>query len=80
MTHGCRCCDLVKINIGSLVAGPEIRTRAVVMQQKTGRPVQFELMADAPSELVGMARAGGTIDDYVFPSRIDHSAYMSTVG
>ncbi|MER8824414.1 hypothetical protein NKI56_25165 [Mesorhizobium sp. M0622] len=35
-----RGCDLVKIKIGSLVVGPEIRTRAIVIQQKTGRPVQ----------------------------------------
>ena len=35
-----RGCDLVKIAIGDLVAGSDIRTRAVVVQQKTGRPVQ----------------------------------------
>ena len=33
-----RGCDLVKIKIGTLVIGPEIRTRAIVVQQKTGRP------------------------------------------
>jgi hypothetical protein len=32
----------VKIKIGTLVLGPEIRTRAIVLQQKTARPVQFE--------------------------------------
>ena len=37
-------CDLVKFKIGALVAGPEIRTRSMVVQLKTGRPVQFELM------------------------------------
>jgi hypothetical protein len=42
-----RGCDLVKIKIGTLVIGPEIRTRAMVIQQKTGRPVQFELMTDS---------------------------------
>lgn len=34
-----RGCDLVKIRIGTLVTGPEIRTRAMVVQQKTRRPV-----------------------------------------
>ena len=34
-----RGCDLVKIKIGALVTGREIRTRAMVVQQKTGRPV-----------------------------------------
>src|SRR5262245_3317581 len=42
-----RGCDLVKIKIDSLVLGPDIRMRAIVVRQKAGRPVQFELMADA---------------------------------
>lgn len=33
-----RGCDLVKIRIGDVVAGPEVRHRATVIQQKTGRP------------------------------------------
>ena len=74
-----RGCDLVKIKIGSLFVGPEVRTRAIVVQQKTGRPVQFELMADARTSLMTwLERRGGGIDDFVFPSRIDRSAHMST--
>ncbi len=74
-----RGCDLVKIKIGTLVAGPDIRTRAMVIQQKTGRPVQFELMSDArASFLAWLERRGGTIDDFTFPSRIDHSDHLST--
>ena len=42
-----RGCDLVKIKIGTLVAGPTIRSRSMVVQQKTGRPVQFEITSDA---------------------------------
>ena len=37
-----RGCDVVKIKIGDLVSGGQIRARAIVIQQKTGRPVQFE--------------------------------------
>lgn len=33
-----RGCDLVQVKIGDLVSGGQIRTRAIVMQQKTGRP------------------------------------------
>ena len=74
-----RGCDLVKIKIGTLVIGPEVRSRAIVVQQKTGRPVQFELMADARTSLLAwLERRGGTIDDYAFPSRIDHAAHIST--
>ncbi|MFK0690726.1 tyrosine-type recombinase/integrase [Mesorhizobium sp. IMUNJ 23033] len=74
-----RGCDLVKIKIGSLVVGPEIRTCAIVIQQKTRRPVQFELMPDARSSLLAwLERRGGTVDDFAFPSRVDCSAHMST--
>ncbi|MBA1145141.1 tyrosine-type recombinase/integrase [Mesorhizobium neociceri] len=66
-------------DLGTLAVGPEIRTRAMVVQQKTGRPVQFELMTDARASLLAwLERRGGTIDDYAFPSRIDRSVPMST--
>jgi integrase len=74
-----RGCDLVKIKIADLVSGAEIRTRSAVIQQKTGRPVQFELTADVRSSLlVWLERRGGSIDDYAFPSRVDRSVHMST--
>jgi hypothetical protein len=41
-----RGCDLMKIKIGDIVSGAEIRARVIVIQQKTGKPVQFELTAD----------------------------------
>ncbi|PZV36499.1 tyrosine-type recombinase/integrase [Mesorhizobium kowhaii] len=74
-----RGCDIVKIKIGELVSGSQIRTRAIVVQQKTGRPVQFELMDDARASLLAwFDRRGGAIDDYAFPSRIDHADHLST--
>lgn len=74
-----RGCDLVKLRIGGLIAGQDIRTRAMVIQQKTGRPVQFEITADARGSLAAwLQRRGGTADDYVFPSRLDRSRPMST--
>lgn len=69
----------MKLKIGVLVAGPDIRTRALVIQQKTGRPVQFEITADARGSLAAwLQRRCGTADDYVFPSRLDHSCPIST--
>ena len=74
-----RGCDLVKMKIGSLVTGAEIRTRSMVIQQKTGRPVQFEITADVRASLLAwLERRGGTVDDYAFPSRIDHADHLST--
>ena len=74
-----RGCDLVKIKIGDVVAGSDIRTRAIIVQQKTRRPVQFELTADVRASLLTwLERRGGSIADYLFPSRIYHANHMST--
>ena len=74
-----RGCDLVKIKIGDLVAGDEVRTRAMVIQQKTGRPVQFELTSDVRASLLAwLERRGGSLDEHAFPSRIDRTHHMST--
>ena len=74
-----RGCDIVKIKIGDLVVGNQIRSRAIVVQQKTGRPVQFELMADARASLLAwLEYRGGTVDDYAFPSRSDRFGHIST--
>src|SRR5271154_3921381 len=47
-----RGCDIVKIKIGDLVSGGRVRSRAIVVQQKTGRPVQFELLEPARGSLL----------------------------
>lgn len=74
-----RGCDLIRIKIGDIVSGGQIRTRALVMQQKTSRPVQFELLPDARASLLAwLERRGGTVEDYVFPSRVDRNGHLST--
>jgi integrase len=74
-----RGCDVVKVRIGDLVSGGHVRSRAIVIQQKTGRPVQFELLEAARvSILAWLERRGGTIDEFAFPSRIDHTDHIST--
>jgi integrase len=74
-----RGCDLVRIKIGDIVSGADIRTRAIVIQQKTGKPVQFELTADVRASLLAwLERRGGAVHDYAFPSRVDHAGHLST--
>ncbi|HEV7436105.1 MAG TPA: integrase, partial [Pseudorhizobium sp.] len=74
-----RGCDVVKVKIGDLVCGGRIRTRAIVVQRKTKRPVQFELLEAARASLLAwLERRSGTIDDYAFPSRIDYTTHLST--
>ncbi len=47
-----RGCDVVKVRIGDIVLSGQVRTRAIVVQFKTGKPVQFELMQDARASLL----------------------------
>ncbi len=69
---------MVKVKIGDLVSGGRIRARAIVVQHKTKRPVHFELMEAARASLLAwLKRRGGTVDDYAFPSRIDHAMHIS---
>ena len=59
-----RGCDVVKVRIGDLVLGGQVRSRAIVVQSKTGKPVQFELMQDARASLLAwLERRGGTLAD-----------------
>ena len=69
----------MKVRITDLVSGGRIRMRAMVVQQKTGRPVQFELLEPARTSILAwLEQRGGTIEDYVFPSRTDHAKHLST--
>jgi len=74
-----RGCDLVKVRIGDLVSGTIVRHRAIIVQRKTGGPVQFELLEPARTSILEwLERRGGTLDDFVFPSRTDHAWHIST--
>jgi site-specific recombinase XerC len=74
-----RGCDVVRVRIGAVVAGGRVRDRAIIVQQKIERPVQFELMDTARKTMrAWLERRRGTLDDYVFPSRNDYMGHMST--
>lgn len=74
-----RGCDVVKLRSGDLVSGGRVCARATVAQQKTGRPVQFELMEPARAALLAwLEHCGGALDEYAFPSRADPAAHIST--
>ena len=48
-----RACDLVSLRVGDVFRGQRIVARATVMQQKTHRPVQFEITQQARESLLG---------------------------
>jgi integrase len=74
-----RGCDLVSLKVRDICHGDQVATRAVVMQHKTQRPVQFEITA-ATREAVQkwIKQAGLKSEDFVFPSRIHDSPHLGT--
>jgi integrase len=74
-----RACDLVKLRVRDICHGDRISTRAMVMQQKTGRPVQFEITQPTREAVVEWIKeAALKSDDYLFPSRIHESPHLGT--
>ena len=74
-----RSCDLVKLRVRDVTHGDRIAARAIVMQQKTQRPVQFEITEQTRESLgAWIRRAGLKADDYLFPSRLRASPHVST--
>jgi integrase len=68
-----RGCDLVRLRVSDVAPGGSLRGRATVVQQKTGRPVPFEITeATRESLSAWLAERGRRADDWLFPSRSRH--------
>ena len=74
-----RSCDLMALRTSDVVVAGNVRERAVIVQQKTGRPVQFEL-TEQTREAVQAWIAQGSVRDggYLFPSRVHNCPHLST--
>ena len=74
-----RGCDLVAITVGDIALSGSVRDRAVIVQRKTGRPVQFEITAQT-REAVGawITSHHLTETDFLFPSRVRVKPHLST--
>lgn len=64
-----RSCDLVALRVSDVVTGGSVRERAVIIQQKTSRPVQFEL-TEPTRDTVAAWISHRSLDDkgYCFPA------------
>jgi integrase len=65
-----RGCDLVRLRVRDVYQGSCVAARAIVMQQKTHRPVQFEITEAARESVAGWI--GSDYDrsaSYLFPGR-----------
>ena len=74
-----RSCDLVALRVSDVVVAGSIRERAVIVQQKTGRPVQFELTEQTRRAVhAWMAQRSLCGSGYLFPSRVHTCPHLST--
>jgi integrase len=72
-----RACDLVKLRVRDICHGDRVAGRAMVLQQKTQRPVQFEITPPTRDALEAWIRyAGLKPDSFLFPSRVHLSEHL----
>ena len=74
-----RGCDVVALRLADIIAAGALRRRATVIQQKTGRPVQFEITEQTRRSLADwLKRRPGEPNGWLFPSRMHPAAHLST--
>jgi integrase len=74
-----RGCDLVSLRVLDVAQGKAVLPRAVVMQHKTYRSVQFEITEQARQSVTAwIEKAHLTSNQYLFPSRVTKSPHLST--
>ena len=74
-----RGCDLVRLKVSDLPSPSGVKRRIVVLQQKTGRPVEFEVTEQARRSIAAWVegkRLG--FDDSLFPSRMKVGWHLTT--
>lgn len=74
-----RACDLVKLRLQDISHGGRVSKRAIIMQQKTQRPFQFEITEQTREAISSWIKhAGICSNDYLFKSRVRNSEHIST--
>lgn len=73
-----RACDLVRLRVRDICHGDRVASRAIVMQQKTHRPVQFEITEPTREALAAWIKTSALrSDDWLFAGRKE-VAHLST--
>lgn len=74
-----RACDLVGLRVSDVAPGGVLRARSTVVQQKTGRPVPFEITETTRGALKEwLTVRGRRDDDWLFPSRNRAGSHITT--
>jgi site-specific recombinase XerD len=74
-----RACDLIQLRVRDVCHGQNMASRALILQQKTQRPVQFEIMQPIRDAISAWIKKSAlNAEDFLFPSRIQQSPHLST--
>ncbi len=74
-----RGCDLVSLKVKDICHGICVQSRAIIVQKKTGLPVQFELTVNTREAVLDLiTQSHLSHSDYLFKSRIHSSDHLST--
>lgn len=74
-----RGCDLVRLKVSDVFSADSVRERAMIIQKKTSRPVQFEITKLTGTSLVAHVQKFNLGQfDFLFPSRNGCSDHLST--
>ena len=74
-----RGCDLVNLHVRDITHGSKVLPRAMVVQRKTQRPVQFELTDPTRAAVAAwIEKAKLKSEQFLFPSRLAKSPHVST--
>lgn len=74
-----RACDLLRLRVADVSVGGQVGSRAMIMQRKTRRPVQFEITARTRETLSRWIQCANlTSTDFLFSSRCHKSLHLST--
>jgi integrase len=73
-----RACDLLKLKVRDVCHGERVAVRETVVQQKTSKPVQFEITESTRTVLTDWIRLSGLAsENFLFPSRVRASPHLS---
>lgn len=74
-----RGCDLIALRVSDVLSATGVKRRVMILQRKTGRPVQFEITEQARRSIVSwIQRKGLTAEYWLFPSRMKAGAHLTT--
>ncbi|MEJ8404553.1 tyrosine-type recombinase/integrase [Brevundimonas vesicularis] len=74
-----RACDLVKLRVSDVAPGGSLKLRSTVIQQKTERPVPFEITEPARDAIAAWLEVrGAREDDWLFKGRSHDGCQIGT--